>query len=117
MNNSHAASALEVLANAVTERIASINLYDDGEITETDDENENDSPIYGMFFEEEGCEGIIKMTNFSPTEPDELFDLVKPEPDAKWNKGRGKKCRQSVKDVFSWPLSVVKRAGTWDYMG
>ena len=56
------------------------------------------------------------MINLTSTELMELRDQLRECVEAKRNKGRGKRCKQSRKDAMFMLLTVLKHGGQWDFL-
>jgi len=78
----------------------------------SDGEEDSLHPVIDTYRGESiGTEGVLHMTNFTPTEIVRIYGFVADYMATRWNVGRGKKCRYTAVDVFFTTLSVMKNGG------
>lgn len=81
---------------------------------EQDDDRE--CPIFDQFYDEDGNEGLLKLTNFTAVELRHLYAKIQAHVSACWNVGRGRKSTFKPMDVFFMSLAVLKHGGSWDVL-
>ncbi|KAF0765296.1 hypothetical protein AaE_002992 [Aphanomyces astaci] len=81
---------------------------------EPDDDLESASPVFDAFFNARGTDGIMTMTNFSPSEFNVLWADIRLYVNKSWNVGSGRKCEVSNRDMLFMLLTTMKTGGSWD---
>lgn len=76
-----------------------------------DDDKSIENPLYESFLNSIGANGVHIMTNFTISEINRLFNMLKSTIDEVWNKGRGKRCSHSPMDVLLMAITVYKNRG------
>lgn len=117
MNRGQVNNALEILANAEQNREEQLQQYKETPLLpSSDDENDSDSPILDSFYDAQGGEAVLKLTNFSYRQFFRLFNRFADDISAQWNVGRGKKTEVMPKDLLFMMLALLKHGGCWDLM-
>ncbi|KAE9047189.1 hypothetical protein PR003_g5044 [Phytophthora rubi] len=78
---------------------------------DSDDKPDSSSPSYDMYLRAEVSNGVLRYTNFTPQEFDNLWSRVELYVAQHWSTGRGKKPSNSGKDVFFMSISALKHCG------
>lgn len=117
MDTRSARAGLSVLSSAHRRREIAISRHPHLRDAESDDEADLESPIFDSFYEADGNEGILKMTNFTANEFRVLYGKLHNYIVTNWNVGRGRKCTQKPMDVLFMTLTVLKHGGSWDILG
>ena len=98
-----------MLANFAAERAVEIHSHDAAPSGEsTDEECDSKSPVFDIFYNQEGFQSIFKMTNLTTCEFQCLCDLVADHVMSYWNIGRGNRCTYGGKDVFLMMSATLK---------
>ena len=101
MNQNHAFQALQILSDVAADRQTQIQQYPTSILHDSSDEEENSTcPIYDAFYQANGSEGILRMTNFSSNEVEEIYGQIKTFISDNWNVRRGRRFRHSPFDAF-----------------
>ena len=116
MDRNAAASGLRLLCEALEDREREIGEYPTSHEEVSDDEADAESPVFDSFYSAGGSEGIMKMTNFTPSEFRSIWNTIEGYVSEHWNVGRGRKSSHSAMDVFFMMLTVLKHGGAWDLM-
>lgn len=115
--HSAAAAALLLLNQRAAIRIENVNQFETV-IDRDDSEQENDSscPVLDSFYNIDGNTSLVQMTNYTYSEFNTLWDDLRECIDAKWNKGRGRRCKYGGKDALFMLLVTLKHATKWDLL-
>ncbi|KAE9297319.1 hypothetical protein PR003_g23526 [Phytophthora rubi] len=78
-------------------------------------EGDEDSahPLLDTYRDSVGSEGVLKMTNFTPSEIERVYGCVSDFMATRWNVGRGQRSKRTPVDMFFMTLSVLKNGGDW----
>jgi len=68
------------------------------------------------FIEEGGTKAITDMKIFTPSDFDRIWLKIRDHVTRNWNVVRGRKSQHKPKDVLFMLLSVLKHAGSWDFL-
>lgn len=110
-------AALQELAERAALRKEELAKYDD-EPTESEGESdaEFECPIVEKFYEENGNQAIMDMTNFNRNEFETIYKHLEDHIGLKYNKGRGQKSSIKAKDLLFMTMAVLKHGANWDLM-
>lgn len=90
-----------MLADAAINREQDLQEYSGAQIlSDSDEENDSDSPIIDGFYSNGGSSTIMKMTNFDMSEFSSICNTFSEYIRENWNVGRGNKSTFKAKDVF-----------------
>ena len=78
---------------------------------------DSNSPVFDIFYNQEGSQSIFNMKNLTAREFQCLWDLVADHVMSYWNIGRGKRCTYGGKDVLLMMLATLKHGSNWDWTG
>ncbi|KAG3107373.1 hypothetical protein PI124_g13314 [Phytophthora idaei] len=73
-------------------------------------------PILDGMYRDGGADVVLRLTNFSPRDPNVLWFSLRNHVVRCWNVGRGRRSTFAAKDVFFMLLVVMKYGGTWDML-
>ncbi|ETV91510.1 hypothetical protein H310_13906 [Aphanomyces invadans] len=105
---------LALLENLEQQRQAKRTRYPTHGAEEPDEDADSTAPVYDMFLESQGPNGIHSMTNFSPAEFNLQWSDVRNHAFKHWNVGSGRKTEVSARDMLLMLLTPLKHCGTWD---
>eukprot|EP00171_Calliarthron_tuberculosum_P022852 IDg22852t1 len=110
MDSAHVHSGLETLSDAHHRREIELARHSNVRAAESDDEADRECPIFDSFYEADGNEGVLKMTNFTTAEFRGLYGRLHGHVVTHWNVGRGRKSAVKPMDAFFMLLTVLKHA-------
>lgn len=111
------AAALQMLGEQAAQRQEELEHFDElDSLSESDSGQQSDCPIVDKFFEENGNQAIMDMTNFTLNEILSIWNNVADHVRLNYNTGRGSKSPIHGKDLFFMTLTVLKHGGKWDMM-
>ncbi|KAF0702525.1 hypothetical protein AaE_015869 [Aphanomyces astaci] len=105
---------VSLLNNLEMQRQAKRTRYSTHLADEPDTDTDSIAPIYDAFLEAQGPEGILTMTNFSPSEFNILWADVRSHLFKHWNVGSGRKSEVTARDLLLMLLTSLKHCGAWD---
>ena len=112
-----AAAALLALNENTAKRLEEINGFQSiPNHDESDAENDSNCPIFDSFYNVGRNSSILQMTNMTSVEFNLLWKDMRECIEARWNRGRGRRCNYEAKDVLFMILTVLKHAGQWDLL-
>ena len=109
----NASNALQVLAETVADHEADVAQYSQGDNVQSDEENESSCPVFDRFYESGGVEGIKNMTNFTPSQFNQLFNYIEEKVNTLYLSGRGRRTTHTPKDIFFMTLCTLKHGMSW----
>eukprot|EP00171_Calliarthron_tuberculosum_P021823 IDg21823t1 len=116
MDTNSARAGLQVLSSAHHRRELAYSRHPRFRDADSDDDADLESPVFDSFYNADGNEGVLKMTNFTAAEFRVLYGKLHSHLATRWNVGRGRKCAQKPMDVFFMTLTVLKHGGAWDIL-
>lgn len=116
MDNSTARAGLRALFAAHHRRELEFSRHPRFRGAESDDDADLESPIFDSFYNSDGNDGILKMTNLTAAEFRDLYSKVHAHLASWWNVGRGHKCEQKPMDFLFMTLTVLKHGGCWVFL-
>ncbi|RHZ02228.1 hypothetical protein DYB31_013884 [Aphanomyces astaci] len=105
---------VSLLNNLEMQRQAKRTRYSTHLADEPDTDTDSIAPIYDAFLKAQGLEGILTMTNFSPSEFNILWADVRSHLFKHWNVGSGRKSEVTARDLLLMLLTSLKHCGAWD---
>ena len=87
----------------------------DSPLPSDDDDAENEATMFDRIVSLRGDRGVRVCTNLSIAAFNEVWDVVSDEVVRVFTEGRGRKYRDSPKDLFFMMLCVLKSNNHWDY--
>ncbi|ETV73531.1 hypothetical protein H257_11656 [Aphanomyces astaci] len=105
---------LALLTNLDQQRQAKRARYSTVRAEEPDENLDSTSPIYDAFVDDQGPDGILTMTNFSPSEFNILWADIRQYLSKHWNTGSGRKSEVTGRDLLLMMLTSLKHCGSWD---
>lgn len=112
MNSENASDALWMLADAAIDREEDLANYPTAAIlSDSDEDNDSDAPIFEMFYQQGDLSSVMKMTNFDVDQFVTLYDMIQEPVVTIWNVGGGRRFLHKPKDVFLMFLSAMKHGG------
>jgi len=117
MNREHAHASLSQLEDLRNQRELELQRHSSTPTAESDDEADADCPIFDSFYESDGNEGIMQLTNLTSIEFRGLYHSLHDFISKTWNVGRGRKSSYKAMDVLLMTMAVLKHGGTWDWLG
>lgn len=107
-----------MLADAAIEREEGLNAYSGAAvISDSDEGNDSDSPIFEGFYNQGGNAAIVKMINFNANEFSGIWGQVSDVVTTTWNVGRRRNSTFKANDVMFTMLCVLKQGGQWNFLG
>ena len=107
-----ATNALQVLTDVAAERQNGLEQFSvQPYLSDTDEEDDSESPIFDRFYESRGGRAIVSMINFDPTEFQIIWANYREFIITNYNCGRGRKSAHSGKDVLFMMLATMKHGG------
>lgn len=91
-------------------QIDDANQYSSGD----DDNDTADAPKFQHIHRVGGNQALVELTNFNRSEFEELWSLVQPHVETRYNVGRGRKTKETAKDMFLQLLYIMKVGPPWD---
>ncbi|ETW03945.1 hypothetical protein H310_04360 [Aphanomyces invadans] len=105
---------IALLANLEQQRKSKRARYTSTRIEEPDVDEDSNSPVFDTYLQTQGPEGIMTLTNFSPSEFNLLWADIRQDVFRHWNIGSGRKCSVKPRDLLLMMLASLKHCGTWD---
>ena len=110
-------NALNILADVAADRQNSLEQYPTRpHIADSDDEPDSQSPIFDQFYQRGGSSAILTLTNFTPTEFFQLWNLLSEFVIPPFTTGRGRRSRVKPLDLFFNVVARVKTWGNWEFL-
>lgn len=110
-------NALKILADAAAARDSELQRFNQlPDIIDSDEDSDSPCPVFDLFLNDGGPAAIISMTNFSPSEFEQIWAHLGDFVCKNYNVGRGKKYSTGGKDALFMTITVLKHGGQWDIL-
>lgn len=80
---------------------------------ESDDEADKECPILDNYYEADGNDGMVKMTNFTTNEFEDMYGYLHEYFTTHWDVGRGRGSSVKLMDSLFMLLTVLEHEGSW----
>jgi len=105
-----------VLQELESKRVSKRARYHNHPLPPSEGNEDSPHPLLDAYKQTVGMEGVMKLSNFTPTEISRLWSSASDYMSTRWNTGRDNKCKYPPVDVLFMTLCVLKNGGHWDVL-